>query len=105
VARGNAFLNSRDITSARLFYERAAVAGDGLAAMQLGATFDAVFLARIGVYGVAADPEQAALWYRRARDLGEGEAERRLKNLETRPLAKPDARQPAPRSSYDVGHR
>jgi hypothetical protein len=105
LGRGDAFLRLGDIASARLFYERAADAGDGLAAMQLGATFDPVFLARLGVRGVVADPGQAVSWYRRARDLGQGEAERRLKILETRPSAESDIRPPISTPSYNVGGR
>jgi hypothetical protein len=45
LGRGDAFLSAGDITSARLFYERAADAGYGLAALQLGATFGSLFLA------------------------------------------------------------
>jgi hypothetical protein len=40
MGRGDVFLRSGDIISARLFYERAADAGSGPAALQLGATFD-----------------------------------------------------------------
>jgi hypothetical protein len=71
VARGDAFLSGGDIASARLFFQRAADAGDGRAAMRLAVTFDAAFLDRAGVHGVRGDPEQAAYWYRRARELGE----------------------------------
>jgi len=71
VARGDSFLGAGDIASARLFYERAADAGDGLAAFRLGATFDPDFLDRAGMRSsIRADPEQAASWYRRARELG-----------------------------------
>jgi hypothetical protein len=84
MVRGEAFLSTGDVTSARLFYERAANAGDGLAALQLGATFDPVMLSRAGVRGVAADPEQAMSWYRRARELSVSEAEQRIKALQSR---------------------
>jgi TPR repeat protein len=76
VARGNAFLAAGDIASARLFFQRAADAGDGRAAMRMAVTFDAAFLDRAGVHGVRGDPEQAAFWYRRAQDLGEVKTER-----------------------------
>jgi hypothetical protein len=76
LARGYTFLGAGDITSARPFYERAAEAESGLAAFQLGATFDPVFSGR------AANRVQALFWYRRARDLGVGEAEQRIKALE-----------------------
>jgi hypothetical protein len=94
VARGDAFLNSRDIISARLFYERAANAGSGLAALQLGATFDPVIVGRSGTIGVIADPAQALSWYRRARDLGMAEAAQRIKRFETPSLNGQDARSP-----------
>ena len=70
VARGDGFLAAGDIASARLFFQRAADAGDSGAAMRMAMTFDAAFLDRAGVHGSRSDPEQAAFWYRRARDLG-----------------------------------
>lgn len=83
VTRGDGFLSQGDVASARLFYERAADAGDGRAALRLGETFDAAFLGRDGVRGIRGDPDQAMSWYRRARQLGEPEAEQRLRSLET----------------------
>jgi hypothetical protein len=88
--RGDTFFSAGDITSARLFYERAADGESGLAALRLGSTFDPVILRRAGVRGVSANPAQALSWYRRARELGVGEAERRMQALETRPLGEPD---------------
>jgi hypothetical protein len=85
VTRGDAFLSAGDIASARLFYERAADAGDSAAALRLGATFDRNFLGRAGVRGNPGDPAQAASWYRRARDLGDAAAAERLKNLDRPP--------------------
>jgi hypothetical protein len=78
VSRGDSFLNARDIASARLFYERAANAGDGAAALRLAATYDPGFLDRAGIRGTHGDAAQAEVWYRRARDLGE--AAQRQKN-------------------------
>jgi hypothetical protein len=75
LARGDALLSGGDVASARLFYERAADAGGGLAAIRLGETFDPLFLDRIHLRGVRGDPAAAKLWYRRARDLGASEAE------------------------------
>jgi hypothetical protein len=85
VTRGDAFLSAGDIASARLFYERAADAGDSAAALRLGATFDPNFLDRAGVRGNPGDPAQAQSWYRRARDLGNAAAAERLKKLERQP--------------------
>jgi len=90
VTRGDRFLSAGDIASARLFYERAADAGDGSAALRLGATFDPGFLGRAGVRETAGDPAQASSWYQRARDLGSATAGERLKSLEQQRLADPN---------------
>jgi hypothetical protein len=82
VTRGDGFLTAGDIASARLFYERAADAGNGSAALRLGATFDPGFLSRAGIRGITGDPAQAASWYRRARELGDAAAADRLKGLD-----------------------
>ncbi len=84
LARGDVYLRAGDIASARLFYERAADAGDGHAALQVGATFDPTFLASVGLRSLPGDPAQALFWYRRALGLGVGEAEPHLKRLETK---------------------
>jgi len=87
VARGDGFLAAGDIASARLFFQRAADAGDSGAAMRMAMTFDAAFLDRAGVHGLRSDPEQAAFWYRRARDLGA---------VKTQPAVTPANEPPAP---------
>jgi TPR repeat protein len=81
LSRGDAFFSAGDITSARLFYQRGADAGDGSAALRLGETYDAAFLQRAHSGGVRSDLEKAVYWYRRARDLGSAEAEILLKSL------------------------
>jgi hypothetical protein len=75
VARGDAFLVAGDIASARLLFERAAESRDGRAALRLAVTYDAAFLERAGIHGLLSDPERAAFWYRRARELGAGKPE------------------------------
>jgi hypothetical protein len=93
--RGDALLETGDITSARLFYEhvyeRAADAESGLAALRLGATYDPMFASRAGARA-AVDPAQALLWYRRARQLGVGEAEQRIERLGPGSVGNPDRR-------------
>jgi hypothetical protein len=79
--RGDELLGRGDIVSARLFYERAADAGDAQAALKTGATYDPAFLEEWGVRGVPGDPVKAASWYRRARELGAQEAGRLLESL------------------------
>jgi hypothetical protein len=70
LARGDSLLRTGDIHSARLFYERAAGAGDGRAALRLGATFDPAFLDRARLGKMQADAAVARSWYSRALDLG-----------------------------------
>jgi TPR repeat protein len=73
-----------DLAAARLFYERAADAGEGRAALRLGETFDPVFLDRARLPGARGDLSTALSWYRRARDLGVAEAEILLKSIEAK---------------------
>jgi hypothetical protein len=72
--RGDALLSTGDIASGRLFYQRAAEAGNGQAALRLGNTYDPAFLerAQLRVHG---DRALALFWYQRARELGASEAE------------------------------
>jgi hypothetical protein len=79
---GDSLLRTGDIASARLFYERAADAGDGRAALRVGATFDPAFLGRAGVG--KADIAEARAWYNRALDLGVAQARRQLNSLDRR---------------------
>lgn len=70
-----------DIASARLFYERAADAGDARAAFDLGNSFNPSFLDRLGVLGMRGDVVAAARWYRRAMSLGSPDAGKALHTL------------------------
>jgi hypothetical protein len=84
LAQGDALLRKGDLAAARLFYERAAGAGDGLAALRLGETFDPVFLDHAQLRGARGDMGKALAWYRRARDLGAADAEVLLQGLEAK---------------------
>jgi hypothetical protein len=84
LARGDSLLSVGDVASARLFYERVADAGGGLAAVRLGETFDQFFLDRVRLRSVRGDPDAALFWYRRARDLGATDAEVLMKALEAK---------------------
>jgi len=75
LARGDSLFGSGDLTSARLFYERAANAGNGQAALRLGETYDPHFLDQARLRGARGDAAAAVFWYERARDLGMSEAE------------------------------
>ena len=75
IARGDALLTTGDFISARLFYERAADAGEGQAALRMGESYDPAFLARSRVAGFRSDALLAAQWYLRALELGTPGAE------------------------------
>lgn len=79
--RGQTELGDANIAAARLFFERAADAGLGEAALALGGTFDATELQRLNIRGVAADAREARRWYERAAQLGAAEASARLQRL------------------------
>ena len=83
IKRGQEFLKSGDIASARLVLRRAANTGNAQAALTLGATFDGTVLTELGVLGFTRDEEQARLWYQKAAEWGSKEAERRLGKLES----------------------
>src|SRR6516165_12159872 len=83
LARGDSFLQAGDVASARLFYERAADAGDWQAAIRMGATFDPAFLGRAGVRTVG-EPTKAQSWYRHALDLGAPETDRQVESPNTK---------------------
>jgi hypothetical protein len=83
LARGDGYLGIGDVTSARLFYERAADAGSGQGAMRLGATFDPNFLGRAGLVGTRGDQARADMWYHRGRGLDTATAAREPNSRET----------------------
>ena len=83
LARGDSFLHTGDVASARLFYERAAIAGDWQSAMRMGATFDPAFLDRAGVRTVG-DPIRAQSWYRHALDLGGPKTDHQVESSQTK---------------------
>ena len=84
LARGVTVLQTGDIASARLFFERAAEAGLAEAALAMGATYDAGELAKIRAHGIRPDAAEARRWYERAGELGSGDAVQRLKRLGAR---------------------
>lgn len=69
------------LAGARAYFQRAAEAGSGEAALKLGATFDPEFISEIGALGVKADSKEARAWYQRAKQLGVESAEAKLKAL------------------------
>jgi hypothetical protein len=81
IKRGQDLLASGDIQSARLLLMRGAEARDARAALLVGTTYDPARLRQMGADGPFADVAQARLWYQRAKEWGEPDAQRRLDAL------------------------
>jgi hypothetical protein len=82
--QGERFTAAGDLATARLLFQRAAEAGDATAALAMGATYDPIVLAGLGVLGMSADLGKARSWYEKAREFGSPEASRRLELLANR---------------------
>jgi TPR repeat protein len=79
--KGEQLLAAGDLVAARIAFQRAAEAGDGSAAVALGATYDPTELRKRGVVGMGADVSQARSWYQKAEKFGSAEARGRLDAL------------------------
>ena len=82
--RGEAFIATGDLASARLVLQRAAEGGDARAALTLAGTYDPIVLEKLGIQGFASDIAAARTWYERAKEFGSAEAPRRLEMLASR---------------------
>jgi hypothetical protein len=82
--RGEAFVATGDLASARLVLQRAAEGGDARAALTLAGTYDPIVLEKLGIQGFASDIAAARTWYERAKEFGSAEAPRRLEMLASR---------------------
>jgi TPR repeat protein len=81
VDRGRVLFDAGDLAAARLFFRRAANAGDAAAALAMGATYDPDVLSKRFIRGIEADAQEARTWYERARELGSPEGPRRIEML------------------------
>ena len=81
IRRGADLMRMGDFAAARLVLRPAAEVGDPQAALMLGATFDPVIVADLGVIGLSPDPGVARAWYQRAMASGSVEASRRIEQL------------------------
>jgi hypothetical protein len=111
VARARQLIVAGDIPNARLVLQQAAEAGNATAALELGATYDPIELAKLDARHarqppiflrqppvastlpsvsvgfermVLPDIAMARTWYQKAKDLGSTEAQGRLENLAAR---------------------
>jgi hypothetical protein len=81
IEHGRKMIDVGYFAGARAYFKRAAEAGSGEAALELGATYDPDFIDQIGAQGIKADPAEARAWYERAKQLGVEGAEEKLKAL------------------------
>ena len=81
IKRGQDLLASGDVQSARLLLMRGAEARDARSALLVGTTYDPALLRQIGADGPMADVAQARIWYQRAKEWGEPDAQRKLDAL------------------------
>ena len=84
VAGGRQLIVAGDIPNARLVLQQAAEAGNATAALELGATYDPIELAKLGARDALPDIAMARTWYQKAKALGSTEAQVRLENLARR---------------------
>jgi hypothetical protein len=79
--RAEGWIEKRDIPAARLLYIYLAERGSARGAHALAQTYDPAYLRRVGAAGLQPDIEQAKRWYQRAAELGNRDAEDRLRVL------------------------
>jgi TPR repeat protein len=70
LVRGERMLKDGDVATARLFFARAAEAGEARGALGMARSFDHTELRKLTVLGLRPNPEEAARWYAKAQDLG-----------------------------------
>jgi Bacterial SH3 domain len=81
MAHGQKMIDVGYFAGARAYYQRAAEAGSGEAALAVGATYDPDFVAALAAQGIKPDPEAAETWYSRAAALGIADRGTRLAAL------------------------
>jgi hypothetical protein len=80
--RAKKLLDLRQIAPARLLLEHLANKGSAKGAMQLAETYDENYLRSLNVVGgVSADRTKAIYWYRKAEELGAGDASAHIQRL------------------------
>ena len=82
--KGEVRLGNGDVIGARMFFKKAADAGDAQAANAMGATYDPDLFSSLRVQGMRPDVEMARQWYRRAMELGSKDSLDRLERLKSR---------------------
>jgi hypothetical protein len=81
IAHGDKMIAVGYFAGARAYYQRAAEAGSGEAALAVGATYDPAFISALRVQGIKPDRESAQTWYARASALGVADRAAKLASL------------------------
>ena len=81
IEHGQKMIDVGYFAGARAYFQRAAEAGSGEAALALGATYDPAFIEALQAHGIKADPDSAERWYMRASELGVIDQEAKLAAL------------------------
>jgi hypothetical protein len=81
IAHGEAMIDVGYFAGARAYFQRAAEAGSGDAALRLGATYDPAFIEALAAQGIKPEPDAAEIWYERASQLGVADQETKLDAL------------------------
>ncbi len=81
IAHGNKMVSVGYFPGARAYFQRAAEAGSGEAAITMGETYDPGFIAQMGAQGIRPEPDQAIAWYERAKALGAAGADDKIATL------------------------
>ena len=84
LARGADLMWRGDIASARLLFNDLAARASARGARAMGESYDPVLLRRVFIAGLEPNLEEARKWYKKAAELGDEEALKRLSALEAR---------------------
>ena len=84
VRRGDELMGKKEVASARLFYQQAALRGYAAAMTALGNTYDPTVFKELGFREASADPAIARQWYLRGIAAGDKEAALRLEKLQAK---------------------
>jgi hypothetical protein len=81
--RAAQFLEKYDVANARLLFEHLARSGSSKGALALGQTYDPTYFQATEIRGMKPDVAKAKEWYKKAAELGNQEANKRLSALAT----------------------
>jgi hypothetical protein len=82
--KGQDYLGRGDVASARMLFEELSAHGSAKGALAMARSYDPNALKEIWIVGtLQPDAEKAKLWYQRASDLGDSDAQGYMKQLES----------------------